>query len=158
MRFKPTVLRPLVNQSVNGVGDIFNASFFKGAGGLHLHGVTAGVRWKETQRLLVLTCGLAGKGPVIAVVLIDDQEVGHFHDASLDALQFIASTREHQEEECIGQIPNSGFRLAHTDGFDNDTVKTCRLAQQDGFVGAARDTAEVGGRRARPNKGGGLLG
>ena len=107
---------------------------------------------EQAQGLLVLARRLTGKGAIAAVVLIDDQEVGHFHDAPLDALQFVSTSGQHQQQECVRQIPDGRFGLAHAHRLDNDAIKTRRFAEQNGLVGSTRNAPEVGGSRARPHK------
>ena len=47
---------------------------------------------KEVEGIEELGFGEFGLGEVVAVGFVDDDAVGHFHDAALDALKFVAAT------------------------------------------------------------------
>ena len=83
-----------------------------------------------------------------AIRLVDDQCIGQFEDALLDALQLVARTRLHQHEKEIDHPMNRDFGLADPDRFDDHDVVARRFAQQHRFSRALRDTAErTAGRR-----------
>ena len=77
-----------------------------------------------------------------AVGFVDNDEVSQLHDAALDALEFVASAGEHDEQKTIDHVVDGGFRLANADGFNEDVVVASRLAEEHGFAGALRHAAE----------------
>ena len=113
---------------------------------------------QQAQGTGIIGAGAHGGGFQVAIGLVHQNEVGHLHDAALDALQFVAARRGHQQQEHVTQGGDHGFGLTHTHGFDQDDVKAGSLAQGDGLSGAARDAAEfkAGGRGA--DKGEGVAG
>ena len=55
---------------------------------------------EEVQRITELSCCQPGPLQIVAISLINDNAIGHFHDAAFDALQLIARTRQlYQQEE-----------------------------------------------------------
>jgi len=89
------------------------------------------------QGVAVLGLGDLGFGDVVAIGLVDDDAVGHFHDAPFDALQFVATTGNLYKQEEIDHGMDGGFRLANAYRFHKDGVKTSRFAEDDGFPGLA---------------------
>jgi hypothetical protein len=87
-----------------------------------------------------------GRG-FVEVGLVEHDHIGQFDDALLDRLQVVASVRQLQQHEHVGHAGHRSFRLADTDGFDDDHVEAGRLAHQHGFARARRDTAQTAGRR-----------
>ena len=84
---------------------------------------------------------------VLAVGLGDDHDVGHLHDAALDALQLVAGTRNLQQHEHVDHRMYGRFGLSHADRFDEDDVESGSFAQDDRFAGFAGYAAERPGRR-----------
>ena len=79
---------------------------------------------------------------VVAVALVDDDAVGYLHDASLDALKFIACACQLYQQEEIHHGVAGRFALAHTHSLYKYLVVACCLAQDDGFTGLAGHTAQ----------------
>jgi len=52
------------------------------------------------------------------VCLVHRKHIGEFEHAFLDALQRIAGTGEHENEEAIGHVGHGRLRLSHPDGLD----------------------------------------
>ena len=125
---------------------------FDGGAGGDGHYPAILVQREEVQGRLVAGAGHFGGVDVVAVGLVDDEGVGHLHDAAFDALQFVAGTGEHQQQEEIDHRLDDGFGLSHADGFDDDDVEAGGLAQHDGFAGLAGHAAErkAGGGGAGP--------
>ena len=71
---------------------------------------------------------------IVAVGFVDDNAVGHLHDATLDALQFVARSRQLDEQEEIDHGVDSSLALTDTDRFHKNLVKTGRLAEDDCFT------------------------
>ena len=103
-----------------------------------------------------IVCNTAQSGRFqIAVGLVYKDQIGHFHDPALDALQLIPASRRKEEEEKVAKFGHHGFGLTDADGFDQHDVKACRLAQGHRLTRAAGDAAEVrlAGRGADEGKG-----
>ena len=90
----------------------------------------------------------------IAIVLVDDDEIGQLDDAFLDALQIVAAAGRDQQHEQIDHVRDRGLGLADPDRLDDDDVEAGGLGDQHGVARAARDAAQAlaGGRR--PDEGG----
>jgi len=108
------------------------------------------------QGVAVLGLGDLGFGDVVAIGLVDDDAVGHFHDAPFDALQFITPTGNLDEQEEIDHGVNGCFRLANAYRFHKNGVKTSGFAEHNGFPGLAGHAAQGTGRRGRANEGVGV--
>ena len=78
-----------------------------------------------------LRLGQFGLVDVLAVGLRDDHHVGHLHDAALDALQFVAGTRDLQQHEHVHHRVYGRLRLPDTHRLDEDDVESRGLAQHD---------------------------
>ena len=71
---------------------------------------------------------------VVAIRLVDDDAICHLHDASFDALQLIACTRQLDQQEEIDHGMHSGLTLSHTDGLHKDRVESRGFAKHDGLT------------------------
>ena len=87
---------------------------------------------------------------VIAVGLVDGEQVGHLDDSALDSLEFVAGAGDHEQQKKIDHAVNQRLRLAHAHGFDEHGMKARSLAEDHGFAGATGNAAEraARGRRA----------
>ena len=65
---------------------------------------------------------------VAAISLIDDDTVGNLHDATFDALQFITSTSQLNQQKIIDHRMAGRLALSHTHRLDKDVVVASRLA------------------------------
>ena len=79
--------------------------------------------------------GQLGFLDIISVSLVDDDAVGHFHNAALDALQFVTRTCKLDQQEEIDHGMYGRFTLSHTDCFNKDLVETGCFTQDDGLTG-----------------------
>ena len=102
-------------------------------------------------RLVFPPCGL-GAGRIVAVRLVDGDHVRDLQQALLDALQLVAGARQHQRQEEVGHLGDSGFGLADADGLDQDDVIACRFHDDHGFAGGAGDAAKRARGWRRPNE------
>ena len=60
------------------------------------------------QRITELRCCQSGPLQIVAISLINNNAIGHFHDAAFDALQLIARTRQlYQQEEVYHRMYGS---------------------------------------------------
>ena len=57
-----------------------------------------------------------------AVRLVDDEDVGDFHDAGLERLHFVAGARHERHDRHVGGADDVHFVLADADGLDDDDV------------------------------------
>ena len=101
---------------------------------------------EEVERVAELVGGKVGAVHVVAVALVDADAISHFHNATLDALQFIACAGELNQQEEIHHRVNGGFALAHTHGLDKDIVVAGSLTEHDGFARLASHTAKRSSR------------
>ncbi len=76
----------------------------------------AGVRVQRQQRL----DGRHGAIGALTVGLVDDEDVGDFHDAGLERLHLVAGTRHERHDRDVGGPDDVDFILAHADGLDED--------------------------------------
>ena len=81
------------------------------------------------KSILQLNFSKFGTGDVVTVSLVNDDAVGHFHDASLDALQFIPGSGNLYQQEEIDHGMHGGFTLTDPDGFNQGDVKSGSLAE-----------------------------
>ena len=65
-----------------------------------------------------------------AIRLIHDDGVGQLKNAFLDALELIATTGQHEQQEEIDHPRDLMLRLTDTDGLNQNDVVTRRLAKQ----------------------------
>ena len=59
--------------------------------------------------------GQVGALYVVAVGLVDDDSVGHLHDAALDSLELVACAGELDEQEEVDHRMDGCLALAHSD-------------------------------------------
>ena len=90
---------------------------------------------------------------VVAVGLVDGHQVGHFHHAALDALQFVAGAGQRDQQKEIHHVVDGGFRLADSDGLHKDVPVAGRFAQQHRFARVLRHAAKDAARWRRPDEG-----
>ena len=84
---------------------------------------------------------------VVAVGLVDDDAVGHLHDAPFDALQFVARAGQLDKEEEVDHRVYGGLGLSHAHGLDEDGVEAGGFAQDNGLAGLTGHAAQRAGRR-----------
>ena len=89
---------------------------------------------------------------VLSVGLGDDHQVGHLHDAALDALQFVSRTGNLQQHEKVHHRVHGGFRLPDAHRFDEDDVESCGFAQHDRLACLPGHSAERPRRRRGPHE------
>ena len=82
---------------------------------------------------------------IVAVGLVDGDHVGELDETFLDALQFVAGTRQHQREEEVGHVGDRSLRLADADRLHQHHVEARGLAKQHGLARLGRDAAERAG-------------
>ena len=110
-------------------------------------------RLQVMERGVLLLAGLLRPQSIIAVSLVDEHGIRHFHDAFLDALQFVTRTGQEQQEKKIHHRAQRNLGLSDAHGFDDDRVKPSRLTEQHCFARSSRDAAGTVTGRRRPNKG-----
>ena len=100
--------------------------------------------------------GQAGAVDVVAVGLVDDDAVGHLHDAALDSLELVAGAGKLDEQEEVDHRVDGGLALSYADGFDEDVVEPGGFTEHDGLAGLACHAAETAGRGGRAHEGAGM--
>ena len=95
---------------------------------------------------------------IVAVALVDDDAVGDLHNATLDALQLVASASHLDEQEEVDHRVTGGLALPYSNGLDEDLVEAGSLAEDDGLTRLASHTAEGTCGRAGTDEGVGMLG
>ena len=80
---------------------------------------------------------------VVAVTLVDDNAVGHFHDASLDALQFVARSCQLYEQEEIHHGMAGRLALANSYRLHENLVVAGCFAEDDGLARLACHTSQA---------------
>ena len=111
------------------------------------------MRGEEVKSILQLNFSKFGTGDVVTVSLVNDNTVGHFHDASLDALQFIPGSGNLYQQEEIDHRMYGSFTLTDPDGFNQGNVKSGSLAEQHGLSRFAGNAAQRAGRWGRADVG-----
>src|SRR5206468_4911299 len=81
-------------------------------------------------------------GP-FAVTLVDDEDVGDFHDAGFNGLDIVAHAGDEDHDGDVGQANDVDFILADADGFDQDEVAS----------GGVQKCGDVGGGAGQPTEG-----
>jgi hypothetical protein len=105
------------------------------------------------QRSGELTGGDAGLDEVVAVCLVDGDDIGEFEHPLLDALQPVTGAGDHQQQERVDHIGDGRLALADADGLDDDDVEASGLDDHDRFSRRLGDTAEDAGARRGPDEG-----
>ena len=103
---------------------------------------------RRAELCLCKACALQ----IVAVGLVDDYAVGHFHDAAFDALQLVAGARELYEQEEVDHRVYGSLALPHADCLDENIVVACGFAEYDRFARFPCDSSERTGRRTRANE------
>ena len=101
----------------------------------------------------VVSAWRARGGGEVAISLVDHEQVGHFYDTSLDALQFVACAGQQQQQKKINHGIHCHFRLAYANGFHQNEVEPGCFAKENGFPGHLRDSSERISRGGGPHIG-----
>ena len=89
---------------------------------------------------------------VATVSLIDHNAVCHFHDSTLDALQFITRTCQLNQQEEIDHRVYRCFTLTYPYSFYKYLIKTCSFTKNNGLTGLTSHPSQRTSRRARTDK------
>src|SRR2546429_276156 len=111
-----------------------------------------GLRAHEPERAAVVGRGGLRRGSQLAVVLVDDDDVGELDDPALDALQLVARARRDQDGEQVDHAGDCDLGLADTHRLDHHHVEAGGLAEQHRLARPAGDAAQ-GARGTRPAHG-----
>lgn len=111
------------------------------------------VRVDQPQSTAQFTGRDARLGLVLAVGLVDADDVGEFEDTLLDALQLVTGAGEGEEGERVDHVGDRHLRLPDADRLDEDHVVAGGLEEHHRLAGRLRDAAERARRRGRPNEG-----
>ena len=89
---------------------------------------------------------------IAAIRLIDDDAVSNLHDATLDALQFIACTSQLNQQKIIDHRVAGCLALSHSNSLDKDVVIARRLTEDDGLTCLAGHTTQTASCRTGTNE------
>ena len=107
----------------------------------------------EAQGGRVVTDRRPGRRKVLAVGLVDGDHVGQFQDALLDALQLVAGTGQHQDEEEVDHGGHHGLGLADPHSLHQHHVVSCGLKDHHRLPGGAGNATEGPGAGRGPHEG-----
>ncbi len=79
---------------------------------------------------------------IVAIGFVDHDSVGHFHNASFDSLQFVASAGKLDKQEKVDHGMDRSLALPYPDCFYEYVVVAGGFTQHYGFTGLARHTSE----------------
>ena len=79
---------------------------------------------------------------IVSICLVDGDHIGKLDHAFFETLELIAGARQHQHQEKVGHVRDHGFRLAGTDGLDQNAVISA-VAQQLGIAPNLLSAADV---------------
>ena len=120
--------------------------------------VLEGREREEVQRITELRCCQSGPLQIVAISLINNNAIGHFHDAAFDALQLIARTRQlYQQEEVYHRMYGS-LTLPHPYRLYKYLVETGSLTKHNRFTRLACHATQRTGRGTGTYKGLGMNG
>ena len=117
-------------------------------------GSVAGDRLHDGRRPAVLACGqglqcadftLDALG-ALAVALVDDEDVGDFHNAGFDGLDIVAHAGYEDHHSDVGQANDVDFILADSDRFDQDEVASGGIQKRGDVGGGAGQSSEGAAR------------
>ena len=111
--------------------DLVDAEAVIAGVGEHFGEPTGLRRREEVKGVAEVARGHLGTADVVTVGLVDDDTVGHLHDAALDTLQLVARSGQLDEQEEVDHRMDGCLTLAHADGLDEDGVEACGLTEDD---------------------------
>ena len=83
---------------------------------------------EQVERITEVRCRQLGTLGIVAIGLIDDDAVGHLHDAALDALQLVARACQLDEEEEVDHGVHGGLALTYTYRLHENLIEPSGLA------------------------------
>ena len=110
-------------------------------------------RREEVQGIAELRSGKLRFLHIVAVCLVDNDTVCHFHNTPLNALELIACARQLDKEEEIDHRMNSRLALPHTDGLHKHRIKPGSLAEDNRLARLPGHPPQRTGRGRRTDKG-----
>ena len=93
----------------------------------------------------------------VAIGLVDDEDVGDFHDASLERLHIVAHTGYEDDDRHVGYARNLDLVLAHTDGFDGDEIFAGSVEHDRRIRRGTREAAKMAACGHTANKDAGIV-
>ncbi len=100
------------------------------------------------ERGAILHCRPVGALDLVAIGLVDGDDIGKLQQAALDALQLVAGARDGDNDKHVDHIGDCGLRLPHADRLDQDHVVARGFGERHGLPRGLGDTAKtVAGRR-----------
>ena len=117
------------------------------------HPLVVAGRPEDVQGAFELGPGPLGRREVVAVGLVDGDEVGELEDAAFDPLELVAGAGELEDEEEVDHVGHGDLGLTDPDGLDENHVEAGGLADDDRLAGLARHAAERAARRRGPDEG-----
>ena len=99
-------------------------------------------RLHETHDIGQLAGGPLGLDDVVAVGLVHGDHVGELEHAAFHPLQGVAGPSDHQQQERVDHLGDSGLGLADPDRLDEHDVVAGGLDHHHGLAGRARHPAQ----------------
>ena len=130
----------------------FESLAFEGGDRQHRRSPIGGERIQKRSHAFEFGAGGADAIPVVAIGLVDCNEIRNFDDALLDALEFITRTGDHEEQEAIHHGTHCDFALSNSDCLDEDRVVAGGFAEEDCLAGLAGDSPEGTAGRGRTDE------
>ena len=78
----------------------------------------------------------------LAIALVHEQDVAHFHHAALDALDVVSGPANEGEHEHVHHVPHGDFALPDAHGLHQNQIEAGSLAELDGFRSGPGDPAQ----------------
>ena len=79
----------------------------------------------------------------IPIRLVDDKDVGDFHDARLESLHLVARPRDERHDRHIGRPDNIDLILPDADRFNDDDVFACRIQDKGNLASGTGQPSEM---------------
>jgi hypothetical protein len=136
--------------------DVVEAVAGERAAGEHRDGPAGVARLHHPQRPGQLPGRGARRADVLAVGLVDRDDVGELEDALLDALQLVARAASVSSRNVSNHAGHRGLRLTDSHRLDQHHVVAGRLHDRDRLAAGTRDASQhpgAGGGAARTRAG-----
>jgi hypothetical protein len=102
--------------------------------------------------------GTFGPPGVVAIGLVDRDQVGQLQHALLDPLQVVTGARQHEHTEEVDHVGHDRLRLADTHGLHQHDIESGCLAKHDRLARGARHPTQGVARGRRPDERAGVGG
>ena len=128
------VLLDEIEVLINHIPYLLNASTVETTIAQHL-GQPATIRHREeVQGVTEISSSHLTSVHIVTVALVDDDTVGDFHNATLDALQLVTSSSKLDKQEEVDHRMTGRFALTNTYCFYEYLVEASSFAKDNGFT------------------------